>query len=260
MTHRLQTNHMYQQHAHQRQMMAMLGIDVWALREQPAQATTLSIFRDQSDDLASTFVPHHDHADLTTDTAGSTLSTNVDTTTQANAVSVTQHHSESTPPSLIHPNQTPITLEKNNIHSSVVEQGRDAATTELLPSPVEAEPAIEIAAFELQACLFERVILLVEVQQLSTEEAQLWANIRACQSSQLRVLTWPSPVSHFQDGHGVAAYVAGFVDALGQDLSILCLGESLHLSAIQKQQLPSLNDMLQQPLLKRALWQAIRQA
>ncbi len=263
MTHRLQTNHLYQQqHAHQRQMMAMLGIDVWALREQPAQPTTLSIFRDQSDE-SEFIVAQEQQVELTAVTAQSLLQAdaksqarpNVDSTTLAN----TQHQAQSADSNLINQNHAPLSLDKtNNTQQVVVEQNADV--TKLSTSQAELEPPLELAAFELHACIFEHVAIIVEVQQLSANEGQLWANIRACQNAQLRALTWPSPVSNFQDGHGVAAYVAGFIDALGNDLTIICLGECNHLSAIPKQQLPSLGEMIQQPLLKRALWQAIRQA
>lgn len=250
MANNMHVNNVYnQQHAHQRQMMAVMGIDLWALRQQHVQSSSLSIFRDQlSVDAVSLEVSSQTQSPSSSSNihAETDRSTNLALTSEHGAQDVQRNSTARQ--ALAPPPQSTVT----------------PADTRSDPAPVDTQNwvpevvAVDVAAFELHACLFEHVAVLVDVQHLTADEAQLWANIRACQASQLRALNWPSPVLHFQDGQGVTAYIRGFVEALGSERKVICLGKCPQIGALNIVQLASLTEMLNRPQLKRELWQAIR--
>lgn len=237
-----------QRHAHQRQMMAMMGIDLWALRQQHVQSNTLSIFRDQFAMDAASF-------EVSSQAALPSSSNFIQSGTDHTAnIGLAGHHAvpdenrNSTAGIVLTPLSQPIMM-STDTHAVAVPVDTQAQIPEVVA---------EVAAFELHACIFEHVVVLVNVQHLTADEAQLWVNIRASQTSQLRALNWPSPVQHFQDGYGVAAYIRGFLEALGSGLKIICLGACSHMDSSSMVQLASLTEMINQPQLKRDLWQAIR--
>jgi len=57
------------------------------------------------------------------------------------------------------------------------------------------------------------------------------------------------------DGRGASSYVSGFLDAISTEKNILCLGQIPHLTSSAHIQLASLQEMVEQPLLKKRLWQ-----
>ncbi|MBJ9984530.1 hypothetical protein IAE19_03635 [Acinetobacter sp. S40] len=110
-------------------------------------------------------------------------------------------------------------------------------------------------AFTLEAYCLDQVILVIESSQLSKEQRQLWANIQASLPGFYNELKWPLPLENFRDGRGVHAYVQGFLDALAIDKRVLVLGQLDFISHVQSMQISSLQEMIDQPLLKRRLWQ-----
>jgi hypothetical protein len=58
-----------------------------------------------------------------------------------------------------------------------------------------------------------------------------------------------------QDGRGAAMYIQGFVDALRQERKVISLGQLPYLNNTEMFELASLQEMIEQPLLKRRLWQ-----
>ena len=80
-------------------------------------------------------------------------------------------------------------------------------------------------------------------------------NIQRAVQAEFHALQWPFAWTNMQDGRGAASYVQGFLDALSAEKNVLCLGGIPHLQSSKSIQLASLQDMLDQPLLKKRLWQ-----
>ncbi len=68
-------------------------------------------------------------------------------------------------------------------------------------------------------------------------------------------LQWPFGLVNLQDGRGAASYVQGFIDAISLDKNVICLGDIPHLEHAKVYPLASLQQMIEQPLLKKRLWQ-----
>lgn len=122
-------------------------------------------------------------------------------------------------------------------------------------TPLSTEPAIQIEAFEIQAFCLENCVILVDCTHLTEEQTTLWLNIQRATSGQFYELKWPFPMMQYQDGKGASMYVQGFTDALKQERKVLSLGQLAHVNHVEIIQLASLQEMLDQPILKRRLWQ-----
>lgn len=95
-------------------------------------------------------------------------------------------------------------------------------------------------------------MIVVDATSMSSEQQQLWNNIQHAISAEYALLQWPFPLLEFQDGRGAESYVQGFLDALSVDKNILFLGQSGYFKHAKGMQLASLQEMLDQPLLKNA--------
>ena len=98
-------------------------------------------------------------------------------------------------------------------------------------------------------------VLLVDASYMSAEQQLLWKNIQRAVQAEFHALQWPFAWPNMQDGRGAASYVQGFLDAVSAEKNVLCLGEIPHLQSSEYIQLASLQDTLDQPLLKKRLWQ-----
>ena len=135
----------------------------------------------------------------------------------------------------------------------LTEQSTLETPTSILPK--DQTVVVMQQAFTLEAYCLDQVIIVVESSQLSKQQRQLWTNIQSSVSGYYHELKWPLPLENFRDGRGVHAYIQGFLDALALDKRILILGQLDFISHAQSMQLASLQEMIDQPLLKRRLWQ-----
>ncbi len=139
--------------------------------------------------------------------------------------------------------------------SAVVEIAQSTLETPASILPKDQTVVVMQQAFTLEAYCLDQVIIVVESSQLSKQQRQLWTNIQSSVSGYYHELKWPLPLENFRDGRGVHAYIQGFLDALALDKRILILGQLDFISHAQSMQLASLQEMIDQPLLKRRLWQ-----
>ncbi|MFW1961143.1 hypothetical protein [Acinetobacter johnsonii] len=210
---------------HQREVLASLGIDWWVPDFLPSQQNVAtSIWRDQSTpEIVSEIVRPH----------------------QPEAKSIPEH-----PPvknKLPHP-APPVEIATQPIEQEVVTVVKEEIVRE----------AIHVDAFQLQAVALERCALVIEATQLSMEQQQLWQNIVQALPAQKYALNWPFPLLNFQDGRGVQSYIQGFFDGLSQGKTVIALGFIPNANGIKVTQSASLQKMLDQPLLKKALWHMMR--
>lgn len=120
---------------------------------------------------------------------------------------------------------------------------------------ISVEPALQIASFEIQAYQIEHCVIFVDATQLNDDQKTLWGNIQRAAFGQYFELKWPFPMLQFQDGRGASMYIQGFIDGLRQERKIISLGQLTHLNQSDVIQLASLQEMIEQPILKRRLWQ-----
>lgn len=211
---------------HQREVLASLGIDLWVPAFLPSQQNaTTSIWRDQS----------------TTEI----ISEIVRPQSQPEAKSIPEHPSVKN--KLPHP-APPVEIATQPIEQEVVTALKEEIVRE----------AIHVEAFQLQAVALERCALVIEATQLSLEQQQLWQNIVQALPAQKYALNWPFPLLNFQDGRGVQSYIQGFIDGLSQGKTVIALGSIPNANGIKVTQSASLQEMLDQPLLKKALWHMMR--
>ncbi|MFD1439706.1 hypothetical protein [Acinetobacter terrae] len=126
---------------------------------------------------------------------------------------------------------------------------------EVLPQVVEERPALHIAAFQLQAFGLPHCVIVIDATELSAEQQQLWNNIQQALQAEYYELQWPFPLVNFQDGRGAESYVQGFIDAISADKNIIFLGKFPYFNHSKSIHLAGLQEMLDQPLLKKRLWQ-----
>lgn len=133
---------------------------------------------------------------------------------------------------------------------------------EILEQPIVAPvavqepiiPALQIPAFSIEAIILPKSVLLIDATAVTVDQQLLWRNIQRAVTAEFHQLQWPFAWQNMQDGRGAASYVQGFADALSTDKNVLCLGEVPHLQS-SFIRLASLQEMIDQPLLKKGLWQ-----
>ena len=211
---------------HQREVLASLGIDLWVPDFLPSQQNVAtSIWRDQS--------------------ATEIISEIVRPQSQPEAKSIPE-------PPLVQ-NKLPHPAPPAEIATQPIEQEVVTVVKEEI-----VREAIHVDAFQLQAVALERCALVVEATQLSLEQQQLWQNIVQALPAQKYALNWPFPLLNFQDGRGVQSYIQGFIDGLSQGKTVIALGSIPNANGVKVTQAASLQEMLDQPLLKKALWDMMR--
>lgn len=126
---------------------------------------------------------------------------------------------------------------------------------EVVPQVIEERPALHIATFQLQAFGLPHCVIVTDATELSAAQQQLWNNIQQALQAEYYELQWPFPLINFQDGRGAESYVQGFVDAISADKNIIFLGQFTYFNHSKSMHLASLQEMLDQPLLKKRLWQ-----
>ncbi|OTG83149.1 hypothetical protein B9T27_07435 [Acinetobacter sp. ANC 4648] len=219
---------------HQRSILAVLGIDIWVPKiNVQAQKYQNTLYRDVA--MPGVVIEE----------------TNFQAGTPPVAISNQQ---------IIQPAEVALLRsDENSRHSNIQRQPQQiepvVEAVPALKNDIENSAPLKIEIFELQAYCLEQCVMIIDATQLSTEQSQLWNNIQAAKIGKYAELKWPFPLSQFQDGRGASLYIQGFLDALTQDKQVLALGEIVHLHDQKIIALAGLQEMLDQPLLKKRLWQ-----
>ena len=205
---------------HQRDILASLGIDIWVSRTAVSQTLPQSsVWRDQA---------------------------------------APEIHSDIIVPAVVNQQlkqQQPIIHEEPKQEPSPQHTAVEVVAPDDIP---EARVMLQVEAFSIEALQLPYCVILVESTALSQKQQQLWRNIQHALQAEYHVLQWPFALEVLQDGIGVENYVQGFVDVLSADKNMLILGQLPHFRSEQCLHLASLQEMLDQPLLKKSLWDAIQ--
>ena len=158
------------------------------------------------------------------------------------------------PPQIEKAHQPEVSLLKRNPETQQIEE---VSAPEHIQQQTNftVEPALQIAPFEIQAYCIESCVIFVDCTQISADQFTLCGNIQQALVGQFYDLKWPFPMVQLQDGRGAAMYIQGFVDALRQERKVISLGQLPYLNNTEMFELASLQEMIEQPLLKRRLWQ-----
>ncbi|WP_130802784.1 hypothetical protein [Acinetobacter ihumii] len=215
----------------QRNILAAMGVDLWVPRTVSCQKKqTASLWRDQVADIKTT---------------------NNDNTTLDQIANISPVKTISDLKSTLQP-----TIEETTaVNVSKTDVDIPSALLQPVKNVENQDLAVVQTEFTLEAYCLDQVVLMVESSQLSKQQRQLWHNIQAALTGVYNELKWPFPLENFRDARGVQTYVQGFLDALATDKRIVILGELEVVQHAQVMQLASLQDMIDQPLLKRRLWQ-----
>lgn len=212
---------------HQRSILATLGIDVWI---------------PQVDVRVESYIPQN-YRDMAT--SEQTIVTSLE-------FAIPQKIIPTQPPIQAKPVAIQQNIEKTDIQSTQAKKLIVSQSIEPLA------PNLQIDAFDVQLYALEHCVLLLDATDLNDEQRELWRNIQASMQGREATLHWPFPLVNIQDGRGVGQYLQGFIDVYGVEKQLICVGEIPHLNMDQCTVLASLQQMLEQPTLKRNLWQVMR--
>lgn len=202
---------------HQRDILATLGIDIWIPKGDVCQQHQVSIWRDQA--------PAELHSEII-----------LPQPTQIAPIAKAP---------LVAPE--PVTVEaKAEVKSEAL----------IVVAPIQEQREIlHIPPFNLQALSLEHCTIVIDATEMTEQTQLLWTNIQRALQSEFYELNWPFPWVNLQDGRGVESYIQGFLDMMSLEKNIISLGSIPHVTHNKMIQLASLQEMLDQPILKKRLWQ-----
>lgn len=213
---------------HRQQLLTSMGIELWAPRQVAVRSIqTKSIWRDRSTDLEQEIALQTTEPSTQVAVKGELDSEKVLPTIQTKKVDI--------PEKQIEPK-----LEKQIVVSQDVVQAKSI-----------------VSEFRLHALIGAKFVLITEQQQLTSVGRVLWLNIQNALNLNSADLQWPFPLMDLQDGGAVQDYIKGFFDVVAVEKTILCLGQLPIEICYSFEQLPSLAQILEQPLGKQDLWQKV---
>jgi len=241
-----------------RAVLAALGIPVWAARREPTQTVpAVSVW--------------NRHEEQSLSLQGQTIEV-IQPVVIKEVVSFPKVHAAS----------TVILNEPTSVHSQVTVVSPRARTdliinrTQLDNKPVrqpfeqtivasETVHVVQVLRFSLEARMIGNWVVLVSVQALNHPDRNaLWKNLNQAFVSNEKAheggrLDWPlSEGARWQHNDGAQAALMGFLSRFGSERRIGLMGE-LPDTIISEhfERLPSLDELLQEPLKKRSLWRLL---
>ena len=208
---------------HQRDILASLGIDIWvskgAVCQQLPQST---IWRDQN--TPEVMLDITSHVEIAT----------ADVLLNDPILSFETEQ----------PKQVQEKLEQKEEPAVVIEQ--------------ELRPSVILEPFNIQALVLPHLVILMEGSNITSDQQLLWSNIQRAVQAEFTELNWPFALPELQDGYGVESFIQGFLDVISTEKTVLVLGQVPHYTKSNMMHLASLQEMLDEPLLKRRLWKFIK--
>lgn len=221
---------------HQHSVLRTLGIDLWIPRETVCvQVATTSLWRDQA------APEQHSHTTLADITPTVIPRQNPEQKIALTRSEASAQVSLKSMPAVVVPAVLP--QQNQNIQTAL--------------EPILMDEGV-CPAFQLQALTVSQCTLVVESTHFNEQQWVLWHNLQQAVFAKNSRLEWPFPLQHMQDARGALCYIQGFLDATGVDQQILILGELPYIAMQSKwEKMPSIQQLLEQPLLKKQLWQRL---
>ena len=134
-----------------------------------------------------------------------------------------------------------------------------------IPNHTHHQPTVNTiqtasSAFQIELLQHTQFLICAVVQD--TQQMEIWRNIQRASQTESLQLKWPVEIKDWQvTDAALQSYLNGFLSAQ-QSRVLMTLGD-IHIPIIEQQIAPqyrfaALAEMLQQPILKRELWQVIQ--
>ena len=227
---------------HQRSIMAVMGVDIWMPKtDVNTRAYSNSLYRDQAAPETNLFQNFKNLNDLQDQNNLHHNNLQNQALHQVDDIQTLKQEK------IIQPLAKNLHIEKT---ATVAESSLSIST--------ETRPISNVDAFELNALCLDNCVIVVDVTIMSAEQNQLWRNIQSAIQGQYFQLKWPFALINLQDGRGAKSYIQGFLDAISAEKTKICLGELPHTPDHSILELPNLQEMLEQPILKARLWKIMQ--
>lgn len=245
---------MQQQQARTRAVLAALGIPLWGARDEQSQSVPVISLWGKHEDL--------DHDELDVYDQKPQIEAQVAQTVRVKNVEVNPIPVASVAqPSLSRVEESP-TILKSDRHAA--EKPTRLPFTQVIAAP-ESIHVEQLIRFSLEARVIGDWVVLVSVQALNHPDRKaLWKNINQSllsrqDSHEVCRFDWPlAEGARWQTNAGAQSALMGFLTRFGSERRIGLMGE-LPDSIIPDhlERLPSLDELLQEPLKKRSLWRLL---
>lgn len=242
---------MLQQQARARAVLAALGIPLWGVRgEQTQSVSVVSIWGNQTDSFDSDTQDQKNQSEQKMEVLAPTTKSEV---------GLTLEPSIPKPPTLPLVESNPVVKLKEEIQSEEKPTRLPFAQVITTNDPMHIEQVIR---FSLEARIIGEWVVLVSVQALNHRDRNtLWKSISQSfsfrqASQEVSRFDWPlAEGARWQTNVGAQAALMGFLTRFGSERRIGLMGE-LPDSIIpdRLERLPSLDELLREPLKKRSLW------
>ncbi|GAC1378310.1 MAG: hypothetical protein NVS3B3_20420 [Aquirhabdus sp.] len=246
---------MQHQQARTRSVLAALGIPLWAARREPTQTVpAISVWNRKEEQSVSpqedVIQPTNNHEAnaLVAENLPSALVVNEPKTIQPRVEVITSRPAAES------------TVKKSTLDTKPVRQPFEQA---IIAS--ETVHVVQVLRFSLEARVIGNWVVLVSVQALNHPDRNaMWKNLNQAFASDKNThevgrLDWPlAEGARWQHNDGAQAALMGFLNRFGSERRIGLMGE-LPDSVIPErlERLPSLDELLQEPLKKRTLWRLL---
>lgn len=243
-----------QQQARTRAVLAALGIPLWAARREPTQTIpSISVWDRQEEQVSAAQVE-----------AVQPVIHKIDSSVVEKPIAVFESIEEK----FVQPQVEMIPTRSSTELSIVKTQSDIKPIRQPFTQPVvanEVAHVTQVLRFSLEARVIGNWVVLVSVQALNHPDRNaLWKNLnQALVSSdhahEVGRLDWPlAEGARWQHNEGAQAALMGFLSRFGSERRIGLMGELPdHVIPERLERLPSLDELLQEPLKKRTLWRLL---
>jgi len=250
-----------QQQVRTRAVLAALGIPLWAVRGEPVQTVPKVSIWGQQDvhtpqvETVEVIQPIVNKININDEKPSSAKDQPTSNVVVSETKSVVSQVSVISSEKLEFNNNAKVQLENKPI--------RQPFTQTIVAS--EAVHVVQVVRFSLEARVIGNWVVLVSVQALNHPDRNaLWKNLNQALVSgdninQVGRLDWPlAEGSRWQHNDGAQAALMGFLSRFGSERRIGLMGELPdHVIPERLERLPSLDELLQEPLKKRTLWRLL---
>lgn len=246
-----------QQQARTRAVLAALGIPMWAARREPTQVVpTISVWNWKDE---QSVLPQVEAVQPIIDNKVNSLEASLPSTLVLNEPTNTQQYNQLV--EVITPRlPVEITVKKPTLD---IKPTRLPFAQTIVAS--ETVHVVQVLRFSLEARVIGNWVVLVSVQALNHPDRNaLWKNLNQALDSKENAhavgrLDWPlAEGARWQHNDGAQAALMGFLSRFGSERRIGLMGELPDTVIPERlERLPSLDELLQEPLKKRTLWRLL---
>ncbi len=246
---------MFHQQARTRAVLAALGIPLWVARREPVQSMpAVSVWNRQEEHSITPQV------EMIQDTAKTEVVSSPIVESSSTVIQIASQSIQSQVAVISPRVPTDLIVHKTSLENKPVRQ--PFAQTIVASETVHV---VQVLRFSLEARVIGNWVVLVSVQALNHPDRNaMWKNLNQAFVSDENAheggrLDWPlAEGARWQHNDGAQAALMGFLSRFGSDRRIGLMGELPDTVIPERlERLPSLDELLQEPLKKRTLWRLL---